>query len=323
MLYFVTEPETANNYFGTYHAALRSEFNKRSIPYREIALVGSPYTLARTLSTVRSRPHDTWLMSYAHNPKIEYIAQKPGRKFAHAHGLEASLFEPATLEGYALNEARAFAHYDAVFVNTDWARDLVMVRYPDLNSEVVVSGFPFDPRLLEDFLHVPKIEDLIVFNQRFALDKLHVLEVYLAERLISEGYQVIHLLPRKSFDHIQGERESRVLFRQGKLRGLKFVINDTKAEYYENLARAQILITTPVADTLSVGTLEAAALGVIPIAPNWGPFPEYLRPGNLYPPYNVAKIMERVAKPPGCRVDWQQFMPEKVVDIYLETMGVS
>ena len=323
MLYFLTEPETENNYFGTYNAALRSEFKKRRIPYREIALYGSPYTLARTLSTVRSRPHDTWLLSYAHNPKIEYIAHKPGRKYAHAHGLEASLFEPAVLEGYALNEARAFSHYDAVFVNTNWARSLVVKRYPGLSADVVASGFPFDPGLLHDFLHVPKTGNLIAFNQRFALDKLHILEVHLAEKLISEGYHVIHLCPRKSFDHLQGERESRALFRQGKLRGLEFVINDTKTEYYENLARAQLLITTPVADTLSVGTLEAAALQAIPIAPDWGPFPEYLPPGNLYPPYNIAAIMERVANPPGCKVTWEQFLPEKVVDTYLETMGVS
>ncbi len=320
MLYFLSEEEREDNYFRMYNQALRSELNERQVSFRDIPLVGSFYDQIKKVGSLRTRPDDIWLLSYAHNPIIQWVAQKPGRKFAHAHGLEASLFEPAVLEGYDLHEAKAFREYDGIFVNSEWSKNLIADRYPQLQADIVVSGFPFDQEAVRAEQLQSKTDNLIAFNQRFSLDKLHILEVHLAERLISAGYMVMHLCPRNLIEHIFGDREARALYRQGLKRGLRFVVNDTKAEYYRNLSRAQIQITTSAADTLSIGTLEAATLGATPLAPDWGPFPEYLPEIHLYPPYNIDKIMTLVSDPPVCKVDIGQYAPEMVFARYFEVM---
>ena len=323
MLYFLSEPERDDNYFRMYNQSLRGELKRRRIEYREISLANPFDAQVRMLNTINSHPHDAWILSYAHNPIIRWIARKPGRKYGHAHGLEASLFEPAILEGYDLHEEEVFGMYDAIFVNSSWARNLVLDQYPRLTAEVVVSGFPFDARSLHLMCHLPKIKRLVAFNQRFSLDKLHILEVHLAEQLTAEGFQVIHLCSRNHINHIMTDQDARALYRQGQMRGLRFVINNTKADYYVNLSRAQVCITTSAADTLSVGTLEAAAMGVIPLAPDWGPFPEYLPRTNLYPPYNIDRILELVGDPPESELDFGKYDPTQVFDVYFRTLGGS
>ncbi|MFO8059732.1 MAG: hypothetical protein R6U70_03630 [Bacillota bacterium] len=323
MLYFLSEVEREDNYFSMYNRALRSHLTRRRIPFREIALVGSFRDQVRKLNAIPSQPEDAWLLSCAHNPVIAGAARKPGKRFGHAHDLEAGGFAPAGQKRRDPDEERALSHYDVIFVDSEWARDLIARRYPRLSAEVVVSGFPFDREALQRVRRLPKAPNLVAFNQRFSLGRLHILEVHVAERLASRGYQVIHLCPREALRHMVRDRESRVLYRQGQMRGLNFVINDTKAEYYANLSRARVLVTTSAADTLSVGTLEAAALGVTPLAPRWGPFPEYLPREHLYPPYNVERLLQLVADPPGCRVEADAHTPERVFDIYLEHMEVT
>ncbi len=163
---------------------------------------------------------------------------------------------------------------------------------------------------------------MIVFNQRFSIDKLHIIEVYLIDILISRGFQVLHLSSEESAKQIMSDRESRALLKRALKQGLQFQVCTTKDEYYRSLAKSSTLISTSIADTLSIATLEAAALDVVPIAPKWGPFPEYLNPENLYRPYNINQIIEMTASPPKNKVDLQKYKPEKVVDIYIKTMGV-
>jgi hypothetical protein len=324
LIFFVTEPESEGSYFKTYNNAVRNELNRRGISFYEVALTG-PYLdkeNMKRLSSINSRPNDVWLMAYAHNPVINYISSKLGRKFGHVHGLEASLFEPAFLQGYSLNEEIVFSLYDGLFVNSRWAWRLIAQSYPEFASKTFVSGFPFDPGWLSKYKNVPKKRRLIAFNQRFSLDKLHIIEVYLSELLVKRGYDVIHLCPESDLKRIASNREARVLFREAQKRGLKFIINNTKDEYYTKLAEAEVLITTTLADTLSVGTLEAAALGVIPILPDWGPFPEYLSPKNLYPPYNIKRVLNLVASPPKTAVRFDKYLPEKVIGTYLSFMEV-
>ncbi len=321
VLYFLTEPETEGSYFGMYNSVVRSQLRTWSVSFGEIPLA-DPEAARERIEGISSEDDDTWLFSYAHNPIGEHVASKKGRRYAHVHGLEASLYEPAVLEGYSLNEEEALNRFDAVFVNSRWAKGLIETAYPDLGCEVVVSGFPFNVYSLQRYRAGERRRRLVVFNQRFALDKLHILEVHIAEMLNHMGYKTAHLISQEAFRRNMRYRQRRVLMREGYRRGLRFVISATKAEYYRHLAGAGIMITTPLADTLSVATLEAAALGVIPIVPDWGPFPEYVPPANRYPPYNIDAIIKRVAEPPASTADIRRYLPSRVVHTYLVTMGV-
>lgn len=321
VLYFLTEPETGGSYFGMYNRAVRSQLRTWAVRFEEIPLA-EPAAAGGRIEGIDSGDDDIWLLSCTHNPIGEQVACKRGRKYGHVHGLAASLYDPAVLEGYTLNEEQALGRFDAVFVNSRWARGLIEGAYPDLGCEVVVSGFPFDAYSLQRYRGQEKRRRMVVFNQRFALDSLHILEVHIAEILNRMGHETVHLVSGEAFRRNMRYRQRRVLMREGHRRGLRFVTSTTKAEYYRRLAGAGLMITTPLADTLSIATLEAAALGVTPVVPDWGPFPEYVPRANRYPPYNVDAIIRRVVEPPASTADFRRYLPSRVIHTYLVTMGV-
>lgn len=324
MLYFLTEQENEGGYFKIYNNNIRKLLNKREIPYKEIILYSNEFNKNISLiKQLKSDANDIYLLSYAHNPIINYLKFLPGKKFAHAHGLEASIFEPAILLGYELNEEEAFSIYDGIFVNSSWAKSIIIDRYPAFEKKIIVSGFPFDPDDLKEYKSIKKEENLIVFNQRFALDKLHIIEIYLSEILTNQGFKVMHLLPQDDLIRIGRDREARVLYKEGMKRGVVFNSSKNKGEYYSKLAKAKYIITTPIAETLSLGVLEGAALDVNPIAPDWGPFPEYLNPTSLYPPYNIDKILNILTTNNySFGVSFNNYLPHKVFKIYKDAMGV-
>jgi hypothetical protein len=320
----LTEPENEGGYFKIYNKSIRILLDKKETPYKELILQGNE--INRNLSLmkeIKSDKNDIFLLSYAHNPIINFLKYLPGKKFAHAHGLEASIFEPAILLGYELNEEEVFSIYDGIFVNSSWARSIIIGKYPSLAGKIIVSGFPFDPDDLKEYKEIKKEENLIVFNQRFALDKLHIIEVYLGEILVKQGFKVMHLLPHDDILRIGRDREARVLYEEGTKRGLTFNSSKNKGDYYSKLAKAKYVITTPMAETLSLCILEGAALNAIPIAPDWGPFPEYLNPSNLYPPYNIDKILKILTNTHSFGVSFHNHLPHKVFNIYLDAMGVG
>ncbi len=324
MLYLVTQPDNDFSYEKMQNNTIRQYLRYSKILYREINLEPDPFS-KHNLSKINlsySTPKDIWFLTFAQNPLIEVIAKKPGRKFAHVHGLEAALYEPAVLSRCYLNEEQRLNQYDGIFVNSEWAYSIIGQNYPYLSNKTHVTGFPFNPIYMDPYRNLAKIDNLIIFNQRFSYEKLHILEAYLADKFIKHGYRVAHICSPKEYARIQYDRESRVLLNEFSSKGLEVIIANSKREYYEKLAQASIAITTSMCDTLSVSMLEAIELGLIPIAPDYGPFREYIHPDNLYRPYNIDEITNKVIAHPVRPSSIYKYYADNVIKMYLEKMGL-
>ncbi|ACL77099.1 hypothetical protein [Ruminiclostridium cellulolyticum] len=324
MLYLILDPDNELGYHATYNTALRQYLHSHNIEFTEIN-IDKDYLSQNNfdrINSIQSRSDDLWLFSYAQNPLINYMFLKPGKKYAHIHGLEASLYEPAVLHGYQLNESIVLYYYDGLFVNSNWAYSIMKKSYPVAAAKTVVTGFPFDIKFAERFRNIEKDDKTIVFNQRFDMDKLHILEVYISEKLIDLGYKVLHICSKNEYERIQWDRESKFLLKEAEKMGVQVLITNTKDDYFEKLARAKYTITTSIADTLSICMLEAGALGSILVAPNIGPFSEYINPKNLYMPYNEDQLIDIVQNCSNTSVDLEKYAPERVFEIYMKSMGV-
>jgi len=324
MLYLILERESEFGYHSTYNTELRRYLDSHNIKFKEINLEKDYFcqTNLDSINSIQSSNEDIWLFSYAQNPLINKVLDKPGRKFAHIHGLEALLYEPAVLHGYRLYEEILLYYYDGLFVNSDYAYSVIKKSYPVAAAKTTVTGFPFDVSFAERFKHIEKNEKVIAFNQRFDMDKLHMLEVYICEELIDLGYTVMHICSKGEYERIQWDREAKNLLNEAVKMGVQVLVTKSKDDYFEKLAKAKFTITTSIADTLSICMLEAAALGSISIAPNIGPFPEYICPENLYRPFNVEQIIDIVKKCKNTSVNLAEYSPEKVFGIYMKCMGV-
>ncbi len=324
MLYLVIEPDNGYCYHYTYNNELKKYLSLHNIQFSEV-IIEKDYLCQANIdkvNSIQSKSDDIWLFSYAQNPLIEKVYLKPGRKFAHIHGLEALLYEPAVLHGYRLYEEVLLYFYDGLFVNSEWAYSVIKKAYPGLTSKTTVTGFPLDVSFAEKFKHIEKENNTIAFNQRFDMDKLHMLEVYLCEKLIDLEYTVFHICTKAEYERIQSDRESRNLLSQAVKMGVQVLVTESKEDYYEKLAKAKFTVTTSIADTLSLCILEAAALGSIPIAPDLGPFSEYIPAENLYRPFNLEQLIDKVKNENNVSINFEKYSPEKVFGNYMNCMGV-
>jgi len=323
LIYFVTEPAGEGSYLHTFQRVVMGEFARLGIPFCHVPLRGPVVDEVnyRTIASVSATERDVWFFAYAHNPAVRFVALRPGRRYGHAHGLAALAYEPAVLAGFDLDERRTLSHYHGVFLNSEWALGAARTAYPDLAPRLHVTGFPLDIDALRAYRSARRRPGLVVFNQRFSLEKLHILEVAMSEWLLGAGYEVWHLLPEEEEARVLADREAGALYRAGKRMGMRFQVTRTKGEYYHLLAQASVVVTTSLADTLSVGTVEAIAMGVCPVAPRWGPFPEYVHADNLYRPFNLREALALVAAAPEREHEVDRFSGPAVVGRYLNLMG--
>ncbi len=324
MLYLILESDNGSGYHYTYNNELRKYLQQNNIKFIEIPLESRHLcqTNLDRINSIKSSNEDIWLFSYAQNPLINIVLLKPGKKFCHIHGLEALAYEPAVLHGYRLYEEVLLYNYDGLFVNSKWAYSVIEKAYPGLASKTQVTGFPFDINFAQRYKGIGKDDKTIAFNQRFDMDKLHMLEVYICEKLIDLGYTVMHICSKGEYERIQSDRESRNLLSEAVKMGVQLLVTKSKDDYYEKLSRAKFAVTTSIADTLSICMLEAAALGAIPVAPNFGPFPEYIPSESLYKPFNVDQIIDIIRRGKNPRVNLERYKPDNVFGIYMKSMGV-
>ncbi len=326
MLYLVTQPDNEFSYQKMQNNSLRQYLKYYKISFREICLESTDCITNDTKNKIAlsySTPKDTWFITYAQYPVIDLISTKPGRKFAHIHGIEAFLYNPAVPLKYPQYQDTKLRMYDGIFVNSVWSHSLIAQSYPDIAHKTYISGFPINPRYFDPYRNITKIENLVIFNQRFSYKKLNILEAYLTDKLIGAGYRVMHLCSRCSYQELQNNIELRNMMNEYIKRGLELTVSSTERDYYEKLAHGSILITTAIWDTLSIETLEAIELGLIPIAPDTGPFKEYLHPDNLYRPYNVDDILSKVYARPVRPSNINKYYVNNVIKIYFEKMGLK
>ncbi|MEW5934634.1 MAG: hypothetical protein AB1816_13755, partial [Bacillota bacterium] len=202
MLYYIGYTPNPGNWTGQFNQAVTSQLRRRGLAVVELPAcdwAGCP-PLER-FEEIPSTPEDIWLLGWAQSPAADAIARKPGRKFAWLVGLGSMPFEPAVLwrGEHHLREEERLGVYDAVFCVSEWCRNNAARAYPALADRFVVTGIPIDFSQYDPFRGVAKEQDLVVFNQRFSLEKLCILEVEVARRLVARGYRVWHLsgIPRE------------------------------------------------------------------------------------------------------------------------------
>ena len=326
MLYVIGYPESETNWTGTFMRALRKELLRLSVPFAELPPFDwrGPAAPLGTYLNVKSTPDDHWFLGWAHSPLIELLQQKKGQKFGLAVGMLANHFDPIIFTGQAeaMREKERLGLYDGIFAVSRFCRECLVDAYPSLENKVHYTGFPVDFGEYASYQGIKKESGLVVFNQRFALERLPVLELEVAKILSSRGFRVQHL-SGATLDKLNRRSPwlSAILSEAGAC-GLEFVHNRTKDEYCRSLAKASAVVTTSIADTFSVAMVEAICLGVIPAAPAAFCFPEYVHADNLYTPYDFDEIMNIVLQRPQRHHRIAQFSAERVVGRMVAQIGL-
>lgn len=259
-----------------------------------------------------STADDTWLFCDPFHPLVYNLKSKAGKKYAFYHCDDhCETFLP--MHDF-LNCC------DKIFVPSVWMDHRLRAAIGESNTQTAVCGIPFDVEPYLPFQKTVKDSKLVAFNQPFSLQCLHILKVHLAEILANEGYQVVQLCSPQEMITLTSDRESRVLYHQGRKRGLHFIITENDHQRLTKVAMAQLVIDLSATKSLSHRSLEAAAVNTVSIAPNHGEHSEIYQPQNLYSPYNVESIIRLVINPPGAGIDLAEMLPGKVCNFCLNHM---
>ncbi len=324
MLYFMGYNDSTGNWTGNFTEAVKNGLQRRQVEFQELP----PFDWQSTnppinyYLSIDSCPDDVWFIGWAQSPIIELIHDKPGMKIGMVVGLTAMPFEPAVLweAEHGLQEAKRLSLYDKIFANSHWCSECICNAYPHLADRVAVTGFPIDYSVYAGFRDVPKDPKLVVFNQRFALEKLHIIELQVAQRLVRAGWTVQHLSGITEPVLAGMSRSMRPLLEVAGRIGLEFKYNATKEQYHDNLARASVVITTSIADMLPSSLIEAIYMGARPVAPNSQCFPEFVHKDNLYPPYDIDEIVTAVNEGPAREHPIHRYDKDVVIRRFLDEM---
>jgi glycosyltransferase involved in cell wall biosynthesis len=325
MIYFITYPDSQGHWQGLYNDAVTGEFEARGLEHRKIVVdYFSPgcTEVLKEIQFMHTTSDDIWLFAWAQNPLIEAVEQKPGRKFGHVHGLGCFVFEPSVLLGVDLREDVRFGYYERVFLNSEWSYRNAVQAYPSHEDKFLITGFPMDYQKLDPYRGIQKDERLVVFNQRFALERNPTLVVELARLLTQKGHRVAQLSGDAADTLARRYPDLGRLLRAGSRAGLEFVHNPTRDEYLRRLAASSVVITTSLCDNLPVAMLEAVYLSIVPVAPRAFCFPEFVHPDNLYSPYLLDEIVRIVEAAPVRAHRIGQYGKEKVIQKYIEAFGL-
>ncbi|MBS3946981.1 MAG: hypothetical protein KGZ57_01570 [Dethiobacter sp.] len=327
ILYFAGYHDAEESWTGSFSRAVRRELLRLHVQFTELPPydwrgAAAPY---KHYLRVTSSEEDAWFIGWAQSELIELVAHKKGRKYGLVVGLTAGHLDPLifSLDKEELRERKRLALYDKLFANSDWCRNCISRAYPELADRVVVTGFPFDFRALQPYLRFPKEKPLVVFNQRFALEKLHILEIEAAHLLSQCGFRVQHLSGIPEARLIAGNPSLAPLLAAAREKGLEFIYNKDKQSYLQSLAKARVVVTTSIADMLPVSLIEAIYLGAVPAAPRALCFPEFVHPDNLYTPYALTEIVDIAARQPVRYHPIEKYAKEVVVERMLAEMGVK
>jgi hypothetical protein len=197
MLYFMGYNDNEGNWTGNFNKAVRNVLANRNISYTELPpfdwdTTDAPLDYYRSID---SSENDIWFIGWAQSPIIESIQYKKGRKFGIVVGAVANPFEPSVLmEGSQyINERYRLGLYDKIFAVSDWCKQTLISAYPEIQHKVISTGFPIDYGIYDQYKNYEKQPNLVVFNQRFAFEKLNIIEIELSRKLIGMGYRVQHL----------------------------------------------------------------------------------------------------------------------------------
>jgi hypothetical protein len=255
--------------------------------------------------TLSGTTDDICLIADAHRSPYPFMG-KVARKVGMIRRAEKFQFDPAV--------------YDTLLVFSRYTKDTITRLYPRIKNKVHLCRLPFAPYLFaHDSTSQNNCND-IVFIQTFRAESMHILEVYLGGLLVKWGFKVSHLFcsdPNHYF-----ARTEKALMQEGEKRGMEFVFLPNAEAYYTCLGKAGVVVALDWRACPS-HLLAAAALGVVPVAPHYGAYPELIPWENLYPPLNTEEILAMVHSPPVGRICWEKHNPHELALEFLEKAGIS
>ncbi|MCF6093313.1 glycosyltransferase family 4 protein [Microaerobacter geothermalis] len=267
-----------------------------------------------------SEADDIWFISYAQNPVIDVIKDKPGKKVTHLHSSSLFPYEPSSKyqPKCKILEIERLKFYDLIFVTSEWVKENLLTTYPSLADKVKVTGIPLSKSFLSPYIKIKKQPNLVVFIDKFDDEHNQMIEIELGRRLVEKGYEVVHLSEYSIEQLSTFSKYNKGLINIAQHLGMTFMECPSPKIFYENLAKAAFLCSATLTYTINLNHLSSLYLGVLPIWPNRGSFKEILTEEDLYPPYNLEKMMDKILHPVRREADLSYHSAKRVISRYLE-----
>ncbi len=204
--------------------------------------------------------HDVWFPGLE---TLQYVRHESDLKFKICGVLHAGSYDP---HDYTVRqgmrcwatplEHTLFNILDEVYVATEFHRELLLTSNSGLASgKIHVTGIPFYPDELKQYMSTPKIRARVAFPHRLVPEK---------------NFQIVELL-------------------QEAVPELEFVFtrlrSNSRDEYLKLLSSCSMCLSDSLQETFGYSMLEAAAVGSIPIVPSRLSYPELFPEDFQYSTY--------------------------------------
>ena len=167
---------------------------------------------------------------------------------------------------------------DGIFVGSEYHKKEFLKKrvlpyaadeYDSIRDKIHVTGNPFSVKEVRDGIDFEHKEDTIIFPNRFDYEKRPNIFLDIAQILKSRHskWKFLITTSRPTFrcSHKWLEDYARALEKQGVV---EIKAGISKKEYYEELAKAKVMVSTTIEENFGYCTVEAMALNTIPIVPN-------------------------------------------------------
>lgn len=200
---------------------------------------------------------------------------------------------------------------DGVFVGSKYHKNkFIKLRCgKEIGKKIFVTGNPFDSKEAiaiskTKITSVEKRENIIVFSHRFDIEKRPNIFMDLMEKLWQErkDFKVVITTSREKF-----RSNSQKLIKQLKSSKFPYEIKEnlSKAQYYQELSRAKVFVSTTIEENFGYCLLEAIIFGCAPIVKNNYAHPEILENDKRFLYEDKNQALEMISKmldnPISCR----------------------
>lgn len=266
--------------------------------------------LAKLFFEQKIKANDIFFIADLEFPGIEalrYMADLQGIKIIITGFLHAASY---TIEDYFEKAAPYGQHFergwirmcDIVFVGSEYHRSAVIIRRQlQPPYRIIVSGNPLNISEVLEQAHSGSPHDrykdkTIIFSNRFDTEKRPNLFLD-AATILKAKYPDWKFLITTSSKSLRSNSKglleyARVLEKNGVVEIKEGL---SKTQYYQELLKAAIFVSTTIEENFGYCTLEAMILGTIPVVPNKFSHPEIVKAsGVLYD--NFDNMLESIEK---------------------------
>lgn len=191
---------------------------------------------------------------------------------------------------------------DGVFVGSKYHKNkFIKLRCgKEIGKKIFVTGNPFDSEEAikiskTKIAPVEKRKNIIIFSHRFDIEKRPNVFMSLMEELWEKrkDFKVIITTSRKKF-----RSNSKKMIRQLNNSKFPFEIKEnlSKSQYYQELAKAKVFVSTTIEENFGYCLLEAIIFGCAPVVPNNFAHPEILENDNRFLYDNQKETLEKISK---------------------------